>query len=228
MLSLTVDLESIQHALDQAKSSLPAFPYPWEGLEDQMDSRDESYFPLVGYGSLINQTSAAKTINVGDDAARQAVVAFGAKRIFNYRMPADLLESRYGMTTADHDIAALNCETTYRVEDMFNGILTSVRRDTLDALRDRERHYGLRPIVYLKWDDLSSTPTVAYIFECLPAEGIAEHPYDSSIAPQPTYTQLCRQGSQAISDDFLGFFDKTTFLADKATPLSETHFANSL
>ena len=225
MQTLPIDLDSIQHALDQVKSNHPAFPYPWEKLEQHMDECGKSYFPLVGYGSLINQVSAAKTINVGHDASRQAVAAFGAKRIFNYRMPASILESRYGMTPQDHDIAALNCETTYDARDQFNGILTRVRRDTLDALRERERHYALRPIVFLEWENLSSKPTVAYIFECLPTEGIDDHPYDSNIAPQPSYTQLCREGSRAISKDFLDFFERTTYLADKTTPLSKTDFA---
>ena len=204
------------------------FPYPWEKLEQHMDELGESYFPLVGYGSLINQVSAAKTINVGDDAARQAVIAFGAKRIFNYRMPEKIRENRYGMTPNNRDIAALNCETTYKAKDQFNGILTSVHRDTLDALRDRERHYALRPIIFLEWENLSSKPSVAYIFECLPAESIDDHPYDSNIAPHSLYTQQCREGSRAISQEFLDFFDRTTFLANKTTPLSETALATEL
>jgi len=223
----SLDLDPIQRALNETKAKQPAFPYPWNDLERQMDDQGDSYFPLIGYGSLINQASAAKTINVGGDAARKAVIGFGAKRIFNYRMPADLLMERYGMTPENHDIAGLNCETTYNVEDQINGVLTSVRRDTLDALRQRERHYALRPIAYLPWNSPQSTPAIAYIFECLPTEGVADHPYASDIAPQPTYTQLCRDGSKAISDDFLAFFDQTTYLADKITPIAATTYAKT-
>jgi len=224
MESLPVDWNALGEALAAARAQWPSFPYPWEGLEDALRERGLDALPLVGYGSLISEVSARATIDVGETADRRAVAAFGAKRLFNYRMPGELLERRYGVPRDSREAAALNCETTGDPADALNGILTQVHAKDLDPLRERERHYGLRPALWLPWGDWRAAPRVAYLLECLPENGAPGHPYSADIDPQPEYVRTCREGARAISEAFLRFFDATAFLADRTTPLARSRY----
>ena len=222
LLCMEPDFESIdvESALGELLVEYPSFEYPWHGLKDFMDSRGMSSLPLVGYGSLINKESAERTINVDGVAARRAVRAYGAIRVFNYRMPEKLLQERYGTPVSSINVSALNCEISGRAGDQFNGILTQVSRDRLGALREREKSYALKPVVYRPWESSSEALEVAYVFELLPDKNGKPTPYDESIFPHIAYTRLCQEGALAISAEFLAFFNETCFLADKKTRLS--------
>jgi hypothetical protein len=212
---------SIESALEACSKDYPSFTYPWEGLESFLSESKLSSLPLVGYGSLINEASAARTINTDTSARRAPVVAYGAIRVFNYRMSPAYVNERYGTPESSKHLAALNCERTGRGEDRFNGILTHVAPDTLGAFRDREKDYALQPVVYQLWDQPDSKPQVAYILELKPGDGSEGDRYDSTILPHIDYTRLCQTGAQAISEAFLDYFNKSTFLADKETSLLE-------
>ncbi|MGK0238110.1 MAG: hypothetical protein ACI92G_001574 [Candidatus Pelagisphaera sp.] len=216
--SRSVDVEN---ALREVLEKFPAFAYPWEGLEDFMDSRGMSVLPLVGYGSLINKESAERTVNVDGVADRRAVTGYGAVRVFNYRIPSKLLEERYGIPAPSKNVSALNCEISGLAKDSFNGILTHVSRDRLGALREREKSYSLKPIVYRLWNESEGALEVAFVFELLPDKSGKTTPYDNSIFPHIAYTRLCQEGALAISPEFLAFFNETCFLADKKTRLSD-------
>lgn len=211
----------IKSVLERCTNKYPSFAYPWDGLEEWLDKTDRSKLPLIGYGSLINQQSAGRTINVDGSAKRQAVKAFGAKRVFNYRMPTKLLEERYQTPLDSREVAALNCEVTSAVSDEFNGILTHVEFERLDQLREREKHYSLKPVVYHHWDGNETGLRVAYILELLPDNTVPNNPYDSTILPHKEYTKLCQEGALAVSKTFLQHFSTTCLLADKKTSLSE-------
>ncbi len=215
---------AIEEALSKIGDRYPSFAYPWVGLESFMDASGMSLLPLIGYGSLINAASAGRTINVGSDSDRTAVIAYGAVRVFNYRMPSDMLAERYGTPETSRFVAALNCEISGRASDTFNGILTQVKRDRLDPLRDREKGYALKPVVYRPWDQPEASLEVAYIFELLSSPDGRLNPYDESIFPHVAYTQLCQEGAEAISPEFLSYFNATSFLADKETALANYTF----
>ncbi len=213
-------LVKVDAALLECSEKYPGFAYPWGDLEAFLDSAGLVSLPLVGYGSLINRESAGRTIDVDGAADRKAVKAFGALRVFNYRMPAKMLEQRYGTPANSKYVAALNCEVSGKTVDQFNGILTHVGRDRLDALRERERAYSLKPVVYHSWDKPEEALSPAYILELLPDGRGGSNPYDTSIFPHQAYTRLCQEGASAVSAEFLSFFNDTCFLADKITRLS--------
>ncbi|MEM9160334.1 MAG: hypothetical protein AAGB46_14915 [Verrucomicrobiota bacterium] len=213
------DEQVLQDQLAALATTHPSFPYPWNDLESFLHEAQMDALPLVGYGSLINQASAGRTINTDESAKRQAVAAYGAIRVFNYRMPERFLHERYG-STEENKVAALNCEATGNASDAFNGILSHVARQHLPALREREKHYSLKPCLYTPWDAPSDSAEVAYFFELLPNAAIPDHPYDPTVLPHSDYTDICRTGAAAISPDFLNFFDHTTLLADKQTTLA--------
>lgn len=210
----------IEEALKRCAETYPTFSHPWHGLEDFLKKAGLNSLALIGYGSLINQQSAGRTINVDGSANRQAVFAYGAIRVFNYRMDPEFLNERYGSPHSSNHVAALNCELTGRAKDQFNGILTHVNIDSLEPLREREKGYALRPVVYHAWGDSEGKLEVAYFLELLPDPDAEFHRYDSSILPHIHYTKLCQEGALAISQSFLEFFNETSFLADKVTRLS--------
>ncbi|EDY84783.1 hypothetical protein VDG1235_4416 [Verrucomicrobiia bacterium DG1235] len=216
------DRVKIATALAKCGEYYPSFTYPWKGLEAWMENSSLPQLPLVGYGSLISQASAERTINVDSQSRRKSVRAFGAKRIFNYRMPPSLLQERYHTPLSSPFVAALNCEASGEAEDQFNGILTHVDIDRLDPLREREKHYSLKPIVFTDWEKTDAELQTGYIFELLPNPSVkGYYPYDDSILPHVEYVELCRKGAAAISESFLDFFDTTCILADKTTTLSQ-------
>jgi len=212
--------KEIEVALRRCAETHLSFSYPWNGLEDFLKDAGRNSLALIGYGSLINQKSAGRTINVDGSANRLPVMAYGAIRVFNYRMTPNLLIERYGTPRSSKYIAALNCELTGNAKDQFNGILTQVDLDSLEPLRGREKEYGLKPVVYHSWGDSAGKMEVAYILELLPDQDAEFHRYDSKILPHIQYTKLCQEGALAISQSFLEFFNETCFLGDKVTNLS--------
>lgn len=211
---------SIEEALENCSHAYPSFAYPWEGLETSLNEKGMDRLPLIGYGSLINEASAARTINTGESAARIPVKAYGAIRVFNYRMPTAYLNERYGTPVDSNHIAALNCERTGNAADQFNGILTHIEPDHFTAFREREKDYSLKPVVYRPWDRPEANLETAYILELLPKNGEKQDRYDSSILPHIAYTRLCQAGALSVSESFLATFNETTLLADKKTQLS--------
>lgn len=212
---------SIDAALETCSKKYPSFTYPWDDLEQFLSESGIPQLPLIGYGSLINKASAARTINTDGTAGRIPVLAYGAIRVFNYRMPPAYLNERYGTPENSNYIAALNCERTGKAADQFNGILTHIAPNHFEAFRDREKDYALEPVVYQLWSQPESKPEVAYMLELLPGDGSESDRYDSTILPHIAYTQLCQEGALAISDRFLRVFNETTWLADKETRLSQ-------
>ncbi len=212
---------SIDAALESCSKNYPSFTYPWDGLERFLDDSAIPQLPLIGYGSLINEASAARTINTDGAAGRVPVLAYGAMRVFNYRMTPAYLNERYGTPLNSNYIAALNCERTGKTGDRFNGILTHIAPDHFEAFRDREKDYALEPVVYQPWSRPDSKPEVAYLLELLPGDGGESDRYDRNILPHIAYTRLCQEGAHAISERFLEVFNETTWLADKETRLSQ-------
>lgn len=210
--------------LDLLRSKFPKpILFPWVGLSELIERLDKKTLPIVGYGSLLNQASAARTLK---NALRVPCVAFGCKRIFNYDMPKDALD-KYGTNDVSSFRAALNVEVTGNIDHSINGILTELHPADIEAFREREKGYDLVPISCVEWNaTLSSVPFTAFV---LAAPDCARNPnwqvVRSDILPHSAYLRLCETGAKSISNQFLEFFRETTFLADKKTPIStwQTH-----
>lgn len=200
----------------QPPPEAPVFPFPWEGLEEYAAEHLAGRLPLVGYGSLLNKASAANTLHACTQ--RTPCIAFGCRRVFNYRMPKAVL-SRRGITQASTSIAALNVLATQNSHDVINGMLIAVELADIPALKLREFGYDLTPVYYLPWHDLDSISlSIAYVL-CAP--DIASRPEfqvtDSNLLPEPSYALLCEEGAAEVSQDFRDAFLATTYLADKDT-----------
>ncbi|MFQ5847284.1 MAG: hypothetical protein ACE5IQ_06350 [Candidatus Methylomirabilales bacterium] len=196
----------------------PSYPYPWESLEGEMARRGLSHFPIVGYGSLLNSGSAARTLRDDRPVRRRPVVAFGVRRIFNYQMPPGV--ERYPPPTHPRARAALNVRLTREINDVMNGIVLDTSLRDIPAMRAREVGYDLVPVACLGWTAIEDPPFLAHILCCPDEVRNGERRTSDAIEPHGEYYQVCREGAADFGAAFLRFWLATTYLADGVTPVA--------
>jgi hypothetical protein len=212
----STQLKAIKEKMDEVRQK-PVFHYPWNSLERDLKTQGLSKFPMIGYGSLVNIKSAAVTLQDKSLNRNRPVIAFGARRIFNYIMPKNV--ERYG-PVSDQNRAALNVHTTKKITDTLNGILFEITLDEISAIRSREIGYDLVPVATINWNENNNPPFLAYILRCLDKPHKGKNLTSSNIVPHKKYYQTCRDGALQIGKDFLQFWLATTYLADGVTPVS--------
>lgn len=203
-----------------AQKNAPSFDFPWTGLEDHMAKQPGGKLLLVGYGSLLSKESAAETIA---DAGKQqfpAVVASGAKRVFNYVIPPSVLKELGGMEKP-REGAALNVVATGNSSDLVTGRLIEVGVKDLPGLKIREYGYHLRPVACVRWDDPEAKVFTAYVL-------VAEDPIvkgrrvvDNTLLPNREYVEICLTGAKEVSPQFAEAFLDTSYLGDGRTTVRE-------
>jgi len=217
-MNQTVITDSLEARLAELPPpQAPAFPFPWDGLEEHLAEQQEAWLRLVGYGSLLKKASADRTIKEGG-TQRTPCIAFGCRRVFNYGMPEAVLK-RYSILQSSPYKAALNVVATGDFHDVMNGVLITVNVANIPALKQREFGYDLVPAYCLPWINPEQSPfTTAYVL-CAP--DIAPKPEhqvtDSTILPVPAYALLCEEGAAEVSPEFLEMYLNTTYLSDKVT-----------
>ncbi|MCP5113940.1 MAG: hypothetical protein GY953_24160 [bacterium] len=200
--------DRLNTALDNCATQR-SYPYPWNGLETSI----RGPLRLVGYGSILNEASAAHTLSSSSLATRRPVVAFGVRRIFNYQGPAG--GGAYGPPESPQHLAALNTRVTSSVEHALNGGLVDIAAADIDPLRRRELEYNLEPVACLDWAAPHDPPFFAYLLECTTARA------NNSLLPHLRYYQVCREGAAGFGPEFLDFFLHSTYLADGVTSVAE-------
>lgn len=199
-------------------SDLQPILYPWANLEARLGAGPDQALVLVGYGSLLNPASAARTIRDTPSAGHPPVLAVGARRIFNYRIPNESL-ARFGVTEESQERAALNLDYTRDSSDCFNGRLIRISISDIAALRAREIGYDLVPVAVLEWGEWTQEPQVAYALTARNEKIGDQIIIDNGLLPNRDYTALCSLGAEMVSPGFLQCFWDTTFLADRKTTL---------
>lgn len=195
-----------------------ALHYPWDGLEDLLTAAGRTRIDLVGYGSLLEPSSARRTVPHTPDEGHDPVLAWGAYRIFNRAMTGGG-ENRYGVVPGSAERAALNVAWTGSVEHGFNARLLHVPVEDVGALRAREVAYDLVPVVWRPWADPEAGPALAFALSATdrPHEGVV--PTRADVLPCPGYLDVCRRGARRVSAEFEALFVATTVLADGRRPL---------
>ncbi len=187
--------KQLQQILDDADAG---WAYPWDGLTLPIR--------VVGYGSLLEPTSAAKTITGTPEAGHPPVWVYGARRTYTYRSPR-WRDQEGGPWTA------LNAEHSGRVGDGFNGRVFELTEADLQGFREREVAYDLRPVVTVDWSDREAgEPTLAYCLCATDRAWEGDVFYDGRGLPERSYHRLCRQGAARVSEAFLSLFSMTTWL----------------
>jgi hypothetical protein len=197
-----------------------SFIYPWPDLEEAVAKAPGHTLLLVGYGSLMNRDSAARTIKGNPIPGNPPVLALGARRVFNYLIPQRRLKS-YGKVCDKRERAALNVDYTRSPSHALNGRLLAVKVSDLAALREREFGYDLRPVPCVRWGNWDAAPFVAYVLVAPAGVPAGKKVIDNNALPNPAYARLCRAGARAVSEDFLRLYLHTTYLADRKTTLAE-------
>lgn len=193
------------------------FTYPWDGLEDFLARESAGVLRLVGYGSLMNVSSASKTLKT-QGVRRHPVIAYGARRIFNYVIGNELLE-RYGASPDASQCAALNVLSSPDLGDTLNGILFEVPLEELPALRARESDYDLFPVICRDWHRPANDPILAFILSVPDTSSSQRTTSNGDLFPHPGYLKVCHHGAQSISGAFFDYFLDSTYLADRKTKL---------
>ena len=173
---------------------------------------------LFGYGSLINPISAGRSISQEALHSMRPAVAFGFKRIFNYKAGN---VSRYP-NAVENERAMLNLEPTTTYNQIINGVIIEVDAKDLQNLIQRETGYDLVPILIADWQDMisenrSSSIHVAYTF-LVPdelREGI--HYTQAKYYPVRDYLHLVQEGANYFGQPFLDYWNATTYLGDGTT-----------
>lgn len=207
---------------DTAKE--PTYRYPWDTLEEDLEDRRISEITVIGYGSLVNIASIALTLSEQSLATCQPVIAFGARRLFNYDMPLDL--DRYAPPVHPLARAALNVHLTGKVDDVVNGIAIKLASADISAMRGREVGYDLVPIACLQWYKLEKPPFPAHILCCFDEFREGKRHTNDKIEPHRQYYSLCRKGASEFGEEFLRLWLATTYLADAVTPVAQWEINN--
>ncbi|MHC4845733.1 MAG: hypothetical protein ACYTCU_06190, partial [Planctomycetota bacterium] len=196
----------------------PSFRYPWEGLEQELARDGRGSLPLVGYGSLVELDSAARTLGPASLRTARSIVCFGVRRVFEYDKTAG--RPRAGQAADDPARAALNARVTGEPADALNGLLFDMERDDVHAMREREIGYDLVPTACFAWDALDLPAMPAWVLSAPDEPRVGSVFVDPDLTPDVEYFARCRDGAAALGEPFLRFWRETTFLADGVTPIA--------
>lgn len=201
-------------------SKYPHFKYPVKDPQLITPLFPNDKVVIFGYGSLINKASAARTLSPEVMSTYKPALAFGLKRVFNYRAGNT---SNWGDPQRPTDLAMLNVSKTDKMENMVNGVTFEVPLSDLDRLIEREIGYDLIPIPVIAWDDKSDNPHffVAYTFSASSEQRDGKSYVSPCINPVPGYAMASRDGAATNGKEFLDFWVKTTYLADKKTSFTD-------
>lgn len=204
-------------------STYPSLEYPNRDVHQLVSKFSDGRILLFGYGSLINAESAAHSMSSAAVESMRPVVAFGLKRIFNYKC-ANV--SRWGDDLRENERAMLNVEPTTTFNHMINGVLIEVDPKDLTLLVQRETGYDLVPILVANWNEVVSenpsvTLEIAYTF-LVPDELRCGIDYtQTKYYPIRGYLHAVRAGVRVFGSDFLDFWNATTYLGDGTTAVTE-------
>lgn len=213
-LELSEDQERAVALTMKQAAEMKDYDYPWDGLEADLPELHGGSLKLLGYGSLINRESAARTLT---SEVLTPTVAIGARRIFNYELNRPSLAP----LTDPRARAVLNVVITRQREDLVNGMLIEVPREDIKPLRDREIRYDLKPVACIDWNCRGERPFVGYILECRDEQPDGKQVTRTDIEPNHRYYRRCRDGVTAVDEEFLQLWLDTTYLADGKTPVRD-------
>lgn len=190
--------KEIDQFLNQQVNS--RFQYPWGELESELAGGAE--LPVIGFGSLLNEHSARRTLPRTPAGGWPPVLAFGAKRTFNYLIHPEKEE------------AALNTEWTGCASDSFNGVHIRLAREEIAPFRAREVAYDLMPVAIIPWGEWDASPTLAFALRAGERPWSGSVYLDETVPPRSEYYQICREGAASYGKDFLNYYLKSTWTGE--------------
>jgi len=169
-----------------ARAKKQTMGWPWIDLD-----KNEGPLKIFGYGSLMSSKYGI------DGQATTPVVAFGVRRVFNYKMPRPWS----GKT-------CLNVEPD--PTGIANGVVCDLMRPSLNSFRQRERGYDLLPITCVVIEPGENHGKIVGAWAC----SASDPKFVDTLPPDELYYRECRRAAAEISPRFLDMYLKTTFLPD--------------
>lgn len=197
----------------------PTYRYPNDGHEHVLNVYPNGKILVFGYGSLMNRVSAAKTIKAESVDTMETALAFGAKRVFNYKAS----KTRHWQEDLDEkEKAMLNLAQTFNISSLVNGVTIEVDLEDFSRLVLREIGYDLVPILVVSEKDiLDEHPNldvrVAYTFVAM--NELRDHINYTSTKYYPVrgYLHAVQEASAMHGERFAKTWNKTTYMADGTT-----------
>ncbi|QDS86892.1 hypothetical protein EC9_10670 [Rosistilla ulvae] len=185
--------------------------YPWNTIDIVPDSPVR--LPLVGYGSLMNRSSARRTLSEQCVSSARPVLVMGARRVYEYVM-SPRGRQIYGEQEAEGRFGVLNARSSNDSNDWFNGIQYELDAVDIMALVERESAYDLLPAWTILWDAMDSAPQIGYFLSCRTETHEGRQLLDSQLLPHPNYHAICEEGCRDVSPDFLTAFHRSTWVRE--------------
>lgn len=203
--------------------TFPFYQYPNEGHRELSNRFPDGKVLIYGYGSLMNKASAARSMKAEAVNSMQPAIAFGVKRIFNYKVSDP---SRWGIDQHRKERAMLNLATTTNIASIANGVILEVDVEDLSSLVSREIGYDLIPILVATWEDVvSQNPEVkirvAYTFVAVNELRNNMSYTSTEFYPVLGYLHAVQEASQPYGAEFAAFWNATTYLANGTTKIDE-------
>ncbi len=185
----------------------------WDDFRNEFDRLEVEALPFIGYGSLINQIDARRTLR--DERDAEAIIGFGGKRVF--KISTKGLMNLRGLPTVGHENeeAVVALDPIFDPNHTFNGMVFDVKRNEVDALQKRESVYQIKKVPYIKVDHLMSGQLAvesAYALVYPQNDGLL-------LKPHLNYLFLILEGH--IEMDATRFFVETTYLSDGKTTIAQ-------
>lgn len=172
---------------------------------------------IVGYGTLLYAESVGDTI--GTNAKKKEykpIVIYGFKRLFNL-LPAHYKPS-FKISKLPVEKAAANI--IKKQGACVNGLAFKVSEAELNALDKREKHYNR--IETTLFDFKSGSPIgMGYVYAA--DENRATLTSDPTFLPDWEDISWARTGAYSYGQEFGLMYDKTTFLADGITLVTQRY-----
>lgn len=203
--------------------TFPFFQYPNDGHQEIVNHFPSGKVLLFGYGSLMNKVSAARSMKVEAVESMEPAIAFGVKRLFNYKVTDP---SRWGTEQNRKERAMLNIAQTLNIGYMANGVVLEVDAEDLTKLVSRETGYDLVPILVASWNEvMNQNPEIeiriAYTFVAVNELRNNTAYTSTEYYPVLGYLHAVQEASQAYGSEFAVFWNATTYLADGTTPIED-------
>lgn len=191
--------------------------YPYPEIVDHLKSTNKRDILLFSYGSLMDTTSASRTLSPESLKTRRPAIAFKVKRLFDRDVPIKP-GSKWGIPDDPRARGMLNVLPTDSPTDMVNGVLIDVALDDIPNILLREEGYDLIPVIVQEWN--STSTRVAYTLHA-PQNTVYTN---TDILPRPGYYELTRDAALQFGPAFYLLWYKTTFLSDGVTPVEALSF----
>lgn len=218
-----------KYLLEKVSKKMPELAdYPFYQFPNEDHLEAVQHFPngkvlVYGYGSLMNKESALRSVKPEAVDTMQKAVAFGVKRIFNYKATKT---DHWGPNQHPREKAMLNMTQTLNISSVANGVIMEVDAEDFSRLVKRETGYDLVPILVARWDDVAShnpkvVIEVAYTFTAV--HELRNHIDYTSTKYYPVrgYMHAIQQAAHEYGDDFVEMWNATTYLADGTTSVDE-------